>query len=57
MWTYVFDDHRIMLCHVFLTQNIENKHQFIFYHTTKGDIVLKYVDTSNQISEVFTKPL
>ena len=39
------------------TKHIEVKHHFIRDHITKGDIEFKFVDTSNQIADVFTKPL
>ena len=39
------------------TKHSEIKHHFIQYHITKGDIELKFIDTSNQIADVFSKPL
>ena len=39
------------------TKHIEVKHHFICDHITKGDIELRFVATSNQIADVFTKPL
>ena len=39
------------------TKHIEVKHHFICDPITKGDIELKFVNTSNQIADVSTKPL
>ena len=39
------------------TKHIEVKHHCIRDHMTKGDIELKFVDTSNQIANVFIEPL
>ncbi|KAK2986666.1 hypothetical protein RJ640_010122 [Escallonia rubra] len=39
------------------TKHIETKHHFIRDHVQKSDIVLNFVDTNHQITDIFTKPL
>lgn len=39
------------------TKHIEVRHHFIRDHIMKNDIDLKFVETSNQIADIFTKPL
>jgi hypothetical protein len=39
------------------TTHIEIQHYFICYHVERGDMELIHVDTKNQISDIFTKPL
>ena len=39
------------------TKYIEIKHHFLRDHVQKGDCVLEFVDTKNQLADIFTKPL
>ena len=39
------------------TKHIEIRHHFLRDHTQKGDIVLQFVPTENQLADIFTKPL
>jgi len=39
------------------SKHIEIKHHFIRDHVQKKDIVLSFVDTENQLADIFTKPL
>ena len=39
------------------TKHIEIRHHFLRYHVQKGDCVLEFVDTKNQLTNIFTKPL
>src|SRR5262249_45627383 len=39
------------------SKHIEVRHHFICYHVCKNDIELLFVETLNQIADVFTKPL
>jgi len=39
------------------SKHIEIKHHFIRDHVQKKDIVLSFVDTKNQLADIFTKPL
>ena len=39
------------------TKHIEIRHHFIRDHVQKGDCVLEFVDTKNQLADIFTKPL
>ena len=39
------------------TKHIEVRHHFICDHVLKGNVVLNFVDTSNQLADIFTKPL
>ncbi|XP_075079974.1 secreted RxLR effector protein 161-like [Nicotiana tabacum] len=38
-------------------KHIEIKHQFIRDHVAKCDIVLEFINTENQLADIFTKPL
>ena len=39
------------------TKHIEIRHHFLRDHVQKGDYVLEFVDTKNQLADIFTKPL
>ncbi|KAJ4792962.1 Pol [Rhynchospora pubera] len=39
------------------TKHIEIRHHFIRDHVEKGDVELVYIDTKEQIADIFTKPL
>ena len=39
------------------TKHIEIRHHFIRDHITKGDIELKFIETSHHLAGIFTKPL
>jgi len=39
------------------TKHIEIRHHFLRDHVQKGDCVLEFVDTNNQLADIFTKPL
>ena len=39
------------------TKHIDIKHHFIRDHVLKGDIVLEFVSTSEQLVDILTKPL
>ena len=39
------------------TKYIEIKHHFIGNHVLKNDISIEFVDSLNQIADIFTKPL
>jgi len=39
------------------TKHIEIRHHFLRDHVQKGDYVLEFVDTKNQLTDIFTKPL
>ena len=39
------------------TKHIEIRHHFIRDHALKGHICIEYVDTLNQLVDIFTKPL
>ncbi|GMI80985.1 cysteine-rich RLK (RECEPTOR-like protein kinase) 8 [Hibiscus trionum] len=39
------------------TKHIEIRHHFIRDHVLKEDVVIEYVDTLNQLANIFTKPL
>ena len=39
------------------TKHIEIRHHFIRDHVLKGDVVLEFVDTKNQLADIFTKPI
>ncbi|KAL1107968.1 hypothetical protein V6Z11_D03G081400 [Gossypium hirsutum] len=39
------------------TKHIEIRHHIIRDHVQKGEIVLEYIDTFNQLVDLFTKPL
>ena len=38
------------------TKNIDVRHHFHIYHVECGDILLKFIDTHNQLADIFTKP-
>jgi hypothetical protein len=38
-------------------KHIKVRHHFLRDHVGKGDIVMKYVDTKRQLTDIFTKPL
>jgi len=39
------------------TKHIEIRHHFLRDHAQKGDHILEFVDTKNQLVDIFTKPL
>ena len=39
------------------TKHIEIRHHFLRDHVQKGDCVLEFVETKNQLAGIFTKPL
>ena len=39
------------------TKHIEIRHHFLRDHVHKGDCVVEFVDTKNQLADIFTKPL
>ena len=39
------------------TKHIEISHHFLRDHVQKGDCILEFVDTKNQLVDIFTKPL
>ena len=39
------------------TMHIEIRHHFIRDHVLKNDISIEFVDSLNQIADIFTKPL
>ena len=39
------------------TKHIEIRHHFLRDHVQKGDCILEFVDTKNQLVDIFTKPL
>ena len=39
------------------TKHIEIRHHFLRDHVQKGDVVIKFVSTENQLANIFTKPL
>jgi hypothetical protein len=38
-------------------KHIKVRYHFLRDHVEKGDIVMKYIDTERQLSDIFTKPL
>jgi hypothetical protein len=38
-------------------KHIKVRHHFLRDHIEKGDIVMKYIDTERQLTDIFTKPL
>jgi hypothetical protein len=38
-------------------KHIKVKYHFLRDHVEKGDIVMKYIDTERQLTDIFTKPL
>ncbi|KAK7390792.1 hypothetical protein VNO78_18871 [Psophocarpus tetragonolobus] len=39
------------------TKHIEVRHHFIRDHVLKGDREIEFIDTNNQLTDIFTKPL
>jgi len=39
------------------TKHIEIRHHFLRDYVQKGDCVIEFVDTKNQLADIFTKPL
>ena len=39
------------------TKHIDIRHHFLCDHVQNGDILLEFVDTNNQLVDIFTKPL
>ena len=39
------------------SKHIDIKHHFIRDHVSNGDIALEFIDTNNQLADIFTKPL
>ena len=39
------------------TKHIDIRHHFLRDHVQIGDISLEFVDTNNQLADIFTKPL
>ena len=39
------------------TKHIDIRHHFLRDHVQNGDISLEFVDTNNQLANIFTKPL
>jgi len=39
------------------TKHIEIRHHFIRDHVNKGDYVIQFVNSENQLTDLFTKPL
>ena len=39
------------------TKHIEIRHHFIRDHISTGDVELKFIETSRQTADIFTKPL
>ena len=39
------------------TKHIDIRHYFLRDHVQNGDILLEFVDTNNQLADIFTKPL
>jgi hypothetical protein len=39
------------------TKHIDIRYHFLRYHQQKGNIEIAYVNTHNQLSDIFTKPL
>jgi len=39
------------------TKHIKIRHHFLRDHFQKGDCILEFVDTKNQLVDIFTKPL
>jgi len=40
-----------------MTKHIEIRHHFLRDHVEKKDVTFEYVDTKNQLADIFTKPL
>ena len=39
------------------TKHIDIRHHFLCDHVQNGDISLEFIDTNNQLADIFTKPL
>ena len=39
------------------TKHIDIRHHFLRDYVQNGDILLEFVDTNNQLADIFTKPL
>jgi len=39
------------------TKHIEIRHHFLRDHVQKNDVSFEYVDTKDQLADIFTKPL
>ncbi|XP_050219506.1 uncharacterized protein LOC126669905 [Mercurialis annua] len=39
------------------SKHIDIRHHFIRDHVQKGDVVIEFIDTTNQYADIFTKPL
>ena len=39
------------------TKHIEIRHHFLRDHVQKGDCLIEFIDTENQLADIFTKPL
>ena len=39
------------------SKHIYIRHHFIRDHVQKGDVVLEFIDNTNQLADIFTKPL
>ena len=37
------------------TKHIDIRHHFLRDHVQKGDVVLEFIDTTNQLADIFTK--
>jgi hypothetical protein len=44
-------------CEHLRTKHIDIRHYFLRDHTIKGDIVISYVRTNEQLIDIFVKPL
>ena len=39
------------------SKHIDIRHHFLLDHVRNGDVVLEFIDTNNQLADIFTKPL
>ena len=39
------------------TKHIEIRHHFLRDHVSKGDCCIEFIDSENQLVDIFTKPL
>ena len=39
------------------SKHIDIRHHFLRDHVQKGDVVLEFIDTTNQLADIFIKPL
>ena len=39
------------------SKHIDIRHHFLRDHVQNGDVVLVFIDTNNQLADIFTKPL